>query len=136
MSYNVILLPAAEDDYQEILRYFERQFDSQQAIRSFVKDFGEVLLRLEETPTIYGYSHDEALRQREYRKFLIGRYVASSKLMSQEMPWKFTESSTEHKIIRNIYNEERRCADCIAALFFYGGVCYRNQNTKRSPRLP
>ena len=36
MSYNVILLPAAEDDYQEILRYFERQFDSQQAIRSFV----------------------------------------------------------------------------------------------------
>ena len=48
MSYNVILLPAAEDDYQEILRYFERQFDSQQAIRSFVKDFGEVLLRLEE----------------------------------------------------------------------------------------
>ena len=44
MSYNVILLPAAEDDYQEILRYFERQFDSQQAIRSFVKDFGEVLL--------------------------------------------------------------------------------------------
>ena len=68
MSYNVILLPAAEDDYQEILRYFERQFDSQQAIRSFVKDFGEVLLRLEETPTIYGYSRDEVLRQREYWK--------------------------------------------------------------------
>ena len=80
MSYNVILLPAAEDDYQEILRYFERQFDSQQAIRSFVKDFGEVLLRLEETPTIYGYSRDEVLRQREYRKFLIGRYVALFKI--------------------------------------------------------
>ena len=42
----------------------------------------------------------------------------SSKLMNQEIPWKFTESSTEHKIIRNIYNEERRCADCIAALLF------------------
>ena len=80
MRYNVILLPAAEDDYQEILRYFERQFDSQQAIRSFVKDFGEVLLRLEETPTIYGYSRDEVLRQREYRKFLIGRYVALLKI--------------------------------------------------------
>ena len=80
MSYNVILLPAAEDDYQEILQYFERQFDSQQAIRSFVKDFGEVLLRLEETPTIYGYSRDEGLRQREYRKFLIGRYVALFKI--------------------------------------------------------
>ena len=59
---------------------FERQFDSQQAIRSFVKDFGEVLLRLEETPTIYGYSRDEVLRQREYRKFLIGRYVAFFKI--------------------------------------------------------
>ena len=80
MRYNVVLLPAAEDDYQEILRYFERQFDSQQAIRSFVKDFGEVLLRLEETPTIYGYSRDEVLRQREYRKFLIGRYVALFKI--------------------------------------------------------
>jgi len=60
----------------------------------------------------------------------------SSKLMNQEIPWKFTESSTEHKIIRNIYNEERRCADCIAALLFTGGVFYRNQNTERSPRLP
>ena len=57
MRYNVVLLPAAEDDYQEILRYFERQFDSQQAIRSFVKDFGEVLLRLEETPTTVSYTH-------------------------------------------------------------------------------
>ena len=110
MSYNVILLPAAEDDYQEILRYFERQFDSQQAIRSFVKDFGEVLLRLEETPTIYGYSRDEVLRQREYRKFLIGRYVALFKIDDQEIPWKFTESSTEHKIIRYIYNEEGAAA--------------------------
>ena len=26
------------------------------------------------------------------------------------MPWKFTESSTEHKIIRNIYNEEKAVA--------------------------
>ena len=42
----------------------------------------------------------------------------------------------EHKIIRNIYNEERRCADCIAALLFTGGGFYRNQNTERSPRLP
>ena len=38
--------------------------------------------------------------------------------MNQEILWKFTESSTGHKIIRNIYKEERRCADCIAALFF------------------
>ena len=84
MSYNVLLLPAAEDDYQEILRYFERQFDSQQAIRSFVKDFREVLLRLEETPTIYEYSRDEVLRQREYRMFLIGRYVALFKIDEPE----------------------------------------------------
>ena len=108
MSYNVILLPAAEDDYQEILRYFERQFDSQQAIRSFVKDFGEVLLRLE--ATIYGYSRDEVLRQREYRKFSIGRYVALFKIDEPKKPWKFTESSTEHKIIRYIYNEEGAAA--------------------------
>mgnify|MGYP004662509231 CR=1 FL=1 len=80
MNYNVILLPAAEDDYQEILRYFEKQFDSRQAIRTFVKDFSAVLLRLTETPTIYGFSHEEALRLRGYRKFLIGRYVALFKI--------------------------------------------------------
>ena len=33
MAYNVIMLPAAEDDYGEILLYFEKQFDSKQ-IRS------------------------------------------------------------------------------------------------------
>ena len=80
MAYNVIMLPAAEDDYGEILLYFEKQFDSKQAIQTFVKDFGEVLSRLVETPTIYGYSRDEVLRQREYRKFLIGRYVALFKI--------------------------------------------------------
>ncbi|WP_455501279.1 type II toxin-antitoxin system RelE/ParE family toxin [Gemmiger sp.] len=83
MSYSVIFLPAAEEDYQEILRYFEKQFDSQQAIRSFVKDLAEIQLRLEETPAIYGCSRDENLRQRGYRKFLIGRYVALFKINEQ-----------------------------------------------------
>ena len=44
MAYNVIMLPAAEDDYGEILLYFEKQFDSKQAIQTFVKDFGEVFV--------------------------------------------------------------------------------------------
>lgn len=38
MAYNVIMLPAAEDDYREILLYFEKQFDSRQAIQTFVKE--------------------------------------------------------------------------------------------------
>lgn len=80
MSYNVVLLPAAEEDYQEILHYFERQLDSRQAIRSFVKSFGEVLPLLTETPEMYSYSRDEGLQQRGYRKFLIGRYVALFKI--------------------------------------------------------
>ncbi len=80
MAYNVILLPAAEEDYQEILWYFEKKFDSHQAIRSFVKDFGAVLLRLTETPSMYGSSQDEGLRNRGYRKFMIGRYVALFKI--------------------------------------------------------
>ena len=80
MNYNVILLPAAENDYHEILQYFEQQFDSRQAIRSFVKSFGEVLLRLTETPEMYSYSREEGLQQHGYRKFLIGRYVALFKI--------------------------------------------------------
>ena len=100
MSYNVILLPAAEDDYQEILQYFERQFDSQQAIRSFVKDFGEVLLRLEETPTIYGYSRDEAqpgrTGQREanktYNLWVLPRRSASAERIQEVLDWKICGS--------------------------------------------
>lgn len=84
MAYNVIMLPAAEDDYGEILLYFEKQFDSKQAIQTFVKDFGEVLSRLVENPNIYGYSRDEGLRQRGYHKFLIGKYVALFKIDEQK----------------------------------------------------
>lgn len=80
MAYNVIMLPAAEDDYRKILLYFEKQFDSRQAIQTFVKELGEALSRLVENPNIYGYSRDEGLRQRGYRKFLIGKYVALFKI--------------------------------------------------------
>ncbi len=83
MAYNVIMLPAAEDDYGEILLYFEKQFDSKQAIQTFVKDFGEVLSRLVENPNIYGYSRDEGLRQRGYHKFLIESMLHCLKLMSK-----------------------------------------------------
>ena len=80
MVYKVLMLPAAEADYREILQYFEKQYDSQQAIRGFVKEFGEILPRLAEMPTMYGYSRDEGLRLRGYRKFLIGKFVALFKI--------------------------------------------------------
>ena len=76
MAYNVIMLPAAEEDYREILRYFDRRFDSPQAIRTFNKKLQEALTSLTDTPRMYAFSTDEVLRQRGYRKFLIGNYVA------------------------------------------------------------
>ena len=80
MAYKVFMLPAAEEDYREILRYFEKQYDSRQAIQGFVKEFGEILPRLSEMPTMYGYSRDEGLRLRGYRKFLVGKFVALFKI--------------------------------------------------------
>lgn len=74
------MLPAAEEDYREILQYFEKQCDSRQAIQGFVKEFGEILPRLSEMPAMYGYSHDEGLRLRGYRKFLVGKFVALFKI--------------------------------------------------------
>ena len=76
MAYNVIMLPAAEEDYREILRYLDRRFDSPQAIRTFNKKLQEALTNLTDTPRMYAFSTDEVLRQRGYRKFLIGNYVA------------------------------------------------------------
>ena len=76
MAYNVIMLPAAEEDYREILRYLDRRFESPQAIRTLNQQVREALENLSETPRMYAFSTDEVLRQRGYRKFLIGNYVA------------------------------------------------------------
>ena len=76
MAYNVIMLPAAEEDYREILRYLDRRFESPQAIRTLNQRLREALENLSETPRMYAFSTDEVLRQRGYRKFLIGNYVA------------------------------------------------------------
>ena len=74
MSYNVILLPAAEDDYQEILRYFEKQFDSQQAIRSFVKDFAA------------SFGRDS------YNLWVLPRRGASAERIQEVLDWKICGS--------------------------------------------
>ena len=83
MVYNVVMLPAAEDDYREILLGFEKQLDSRQAIQAFAKELTVVFSRLAENPAIYGYSRDEGLRLGGYRKFLIGKYVALFKIDAQ-----------------------------------------------------
>ena len=76
MAYSVIMLPAAEEDYREILRYLDRRFESLQAIRTLNQRLREALDNLRETPRMYAFSTDEVLRQRGYHKFLIGNYVA------------------------------------------------------------
>ena len=76
MAYNVIMLPAAEEDCREILRYLDRRFESPQAIRTLNQRLREALENLSETPRMYAFSTDEVLRQRGYRTFLIGNYVA------------------------------------------------------------
>ena len=76
MAYNVIMLPAAEEDCREILRYLDRRFESPQAIRTVNQRLRDALENLSETPRMYAFSTDEVLRQRGYRKFLIGNYVA------------------------------------------------------------
>src|SRR5699024_9634483 len=76
MAYSVIMLPAAEGDYREILRYLDRRFESPQAIRTLNQRLREALENLRETPRMYAFSTDEVLRQRGYHKFLIGNYVA------------------------------------------------------------
>ena len=76
MAYSVIMLPAAEEDYREILRYLDWRFESLQAIRTLNQRLREALDNLRETPRMYAFSTDEVLRQRGYHKFLIGNYVA------------------------------------------------------------
>lgn len=76
MAYSVIMLPAAEEDYREILRYLDRRCESPQAIRTLNQRLREALENLRETPRMYAFSTDEVLRQRGYHKFLIGNHVA------------------------------------------------------------
>ena len=58
------------------MRYLDRRFESPQAIRTLNQRLREALENLSETPRMYAFSTDELLRQRGYRKFLIGNYVA------------------------------------------------------------
>ena len=53
MAYSVIMLPAAEEDYREILRYQDRRFESPQAIRTLNQRLREALENLRETPRMY-----------------------------------------------------------------------------------
>ena len=75
MMYEVIITPAAEEDYHEILRYLEDALHTHQAIAAFVERLAEVMEHLQTTPEMYEYSRETRLRAKGYRKFLVGNYV-------------------------------------------------------------
>ena len=76
MRYEVIVTPAAEADYAEIVRYLGDVLHSRQAVMSFIERLAEVLQNLQENPGMYALSRDAALQARGYHTFSVKKYVA------------------------------------------------------------
>lgn len=75
MGYSVLLTPAAEDDYQEIVAYLANQLEAHKTLRNFIVGFEEALKHLESYPQMFEASRVPNLQARGYRKFVVGKYV-------------------------------------------------------------
>lgn len=84
MGYSVLLTPAAEEDYQEIVAYLENKLEAHKALRDFVVGFEEASEHLENYPQMFEVARDPSLQARGYRKFVVGRYVALYLVMEEK----------------------------------------------------
>lgn len=76
MPYEVLLMPAAEQDLDELLGYLVVQLHAEQAAGNLLKEYGEVVNKLSEFPAMFEFSRVPGHKSRGYRKFLLGDYVA------------------------------------------------------------
>lgn len=83
MKYSVIIYPIAQKDLQEIKLYWETSLNT--SFNSFLDDFLAKIEPLKETPYLYQQPNDPVLRNKGYRYFSVGSYLAFYKVNEQEV---------------------------------------------------
>jgi plasmid stabilization system protein ParE len=75
MDYSVVVTEAAERDLNEILAYIANTLDNKTAARDFADALQEKYGQLEKFPLLFECVHDEFLRHKNYRRFVVKNYI-------------------------------------------------------------
>ncbi|WP_417802202.1 type II toxin-antitoxin system RelE/ParE family toxin [Thermophilibacter provencensis] len=75
MACDFVLLPRAQADFEEIVRYLSVELDSKKAARRFVEEFESKVALVCEYPEMYQLSRMPEVASRGYRTMPVMRYV-------------------------------------------------------------
>lgn len=75
MACDFVLLPRAQADFEEIVRYLSVELDSKKAARRFVEEFESKVALVYEYPEMYQLSRMPEVASSGYRTMPVMRYV-------------------------------------------------------------
>lgn len=75
MACDFVLLPRAQADFEEIVRYLSVELDSKKAAQRFVEEFESKVALVCEHPEMYQLSRMPEVASRGYRTMSVMRYV-------------------------------------------------------------
>ena len=75
MVYEVIVLPEAEWDSEQITRYLTEELSAPGAAAALLREMNDCYDSLEQTPYMFEVCRNPQLRNRGYRRAVIGNYV-------------------------------------------------------------
>ena len=75
MACDFVLLPRAQADFEEIVRYLSVELESKKAARRFVEEFESKVALVCEHPEMYPLSRMPEVASRGYRLMPVMRYV-------------------------------------------------------------
>ena len=80
MAYNVLVTEKAEEDLDGIVQYLTRKLCNPDAAISLLEEIEKLYDRLSENPYMYSVCAHPLLADREYRKAVLGGYLALYKV--------------------------------------------------------
>lgn len=81
MAYEVILDPEVAIQLDEVVDYLSTKLSSPAAAANFLDRFDEFIERLETLPYSFPQPTDRRLRNRDYRKAMVGNYLVLFKVI-------------------------------------------------------
>lgn len=75
MAYNLFVDPSLNQRVDDVVNYLEVSLGSPQAAASLLDGISQVYDILETSPESYPYAQDQSLKERGYRRALVGNYL-------------------------------------------------------------
>jgi addiction module RelE/StbE family toxin len=74
-NYRIKFTPIASEDLEEIYRYISKELHAEGAAVNLLEKIEQSVMRLKDYPFSCNYVEDEFLKQKGYRKLIIGNYI-------------------------------------------------------------